>query len=57
MHLGTNTVDKSRGLVLALNESDHSLDLGVVRVKVVVVDVQLGGAISSASGLEGDGDE
>ena len=73
MHLSADSVDDLSVGVDTLDEGDHSLDLGVVGVEVVVVDVQpkvreskeramrydhlLGVGVCSPRILEGQGDE
>lgn len=57
MALCADTVDQPACRVGPADEGDESLDLGVVRVEVVVVDVQLRGGVCGTRGLEGDGDE
>jgi len=54
MHLGTNTIYELLRAIRALDKGNHSLDLGIVGVKIVVVDVEFGGAISITSSLECD---
>jgi hypothetical protein len=57
MGLCADTVDELAVRVGAADEGNHTLDLGVVGVEVVIVDVEFGGWVSSAGGLECDGDE
>lgn len=40
MHLCANTLDVLLRCIDSANEADHTLSLGIVRVQVVVVDVQ-----------------
>jgi hypothetical protein len=54
----TNAVNRNTLAYPLLHQGDHAVDLSVTgRVKVVVVDVELGVGISLASCLEGDADE
>lgn len=57
MHLCTDTVNDPAICILALDKSNHSLNLGIIGVEVIVVYVQLGIRICTACGLEGDGNE
>ena len=57
MGLCADTVDELAVRVDATHEGDHTLDLGVIGVEIVVVDVEFGGGVSSAGGFECDRDE
>jgi hypothetical protein len=56
-HLATNAVDGDASSAPLLHIFDHTLSLAIVgNVKVVIVDVQLGVGVGSASGLKGNAD-
>lgn len=57
MRLDTDAVDGHAGGLQLAHEVDHGRALGTGAVRVVVVDVQLGGGICSPRGAEGDRDE
>ena len=58
MRLGTNPIDELRPTAVDLLDEIHDgLQLCVRAVQVEVVDVQLGGRVCGASGLEGGRDE
>jgi len=55
MHLGTATINEFSACVVdLLHEVDKAVNLGIGRIEVVVVDVELGSTISVAGSLEGN---
>ena len=53
MHLCSNTVDEAgSATIVLLDDVDDGVGFRICRIKVVVVDVELGVGVSLAGGLE-----
>jgi len=54
MHLSADTVNELGATIDLLDNSNDCVGLGIRRIEVVVVDVELGSGINLTRGLESD---